>query len=351
MIGTVAPSRPAGAAAWPATGPGFGVYDPEGEALLGGAARLTLVAETDAHEGPVYVPGEDALYFTTLPQPRNTPTPGTPHAVIKRLALDGLSFPVDLSRLSVLPARVHMPNGMTLGHDGSLVVCEQGTRAEHARISRVDPRTGQLDILTDRWGGLWLNSPNDVTVRSDGTIWFTDPSYGHLQGFRPEPQIGDYVYRYDPGSGRLSVVADSFDKPNGLAFSPDEQTLYVTDSGANQEPGSYHVQRPHHIMAFDVQGGSHLGPGRLFAVTTPGFPDGITVDLAGHVYASSFSGVQVFSPAGDLIGQIRLPGAVNFTFGGPGGEVLLITADTAIWAAVLNPDAGVRPRRDQEPWR
>jgi len=159
------------------------------------------------------------------------------------------------------------------------------------------------------------------------------------------------VYRYDPASGRLSVVADSFDKPNGLAFSPDEQTLYITDSGANQEPGSYHVQRPHHIMAFDVQGGSHLGPGRLFAVTTPGFPDGIKVDLAGRVYASSFSGVQVFSPAGDLIGQIRLPGAVNFTFGGPGGEVLLITADTAIWAAVLNPDAGVRPRRDQEPWR
>ena len=310
-----------------------------------------LVAETDAHEGPVYIPGEDALYFTTLPRTRNTPAPGTPHAAIKRLALDGLSFPVDPSQLSVLPAHVHMPNGMTLGHDGSLVVCEQGTRAEHARISRVDPRTGQVDTLIDHWGGLRLNSPNDVTVRSDGTIWFTDPSYGYLQGFRPEPQVGDYVYRYDPASGRLSVVADSFDKPNGLAFSPDEQTLYVTDSGANQEPGSYHVRRPHRIVAFDVQGGSHLGPGRLFAVTTPGFPDGIKVDLAGRVYASSFSGVQVFSPAGDLIGQIRLPGAVNFTFGGPGGEVLFITTDTAIWAAVLNPAAGVRPRRDQEPWR
>ncbi len=351
MTGTVATSRHAGAAARQATGPGFEVYDPEGEALLGGAARLALVAETDAHEGPVYISREDALYFTTLPQTRNTPAPGTPHAVIKRLALDGLSFPVDLSRLSVLPARVHMPNGMALGHDGSLMVCEQGTRAEHARISRVDPRTGQVDTLTDRWGGLRLNSPNDVTVRSDGTIWFTDPSYGYLQGFRPEPQVGDYVYRYDPASGRLSVVADSFDKPNGLAFSPDEQTLYVTDSGANHESGSYHVRRPHRIMAFDVRGGSHLGPGRLFAVTIPGFPDGIKVDLAGRVYASAFSGVQVFSPAGDLIGQIRLPGAVNFTFGGPGGEVLFITTDTAIWAAVLNPAAGVRPPRDQEPWR
>jgi gluconolactonase len=241
-----------------------------------------------------------------------------------------------------------MPNGMALGHDGSLVVCEQGTRAEDARISRVDPRTGQADSLVHRWRGLRLNSPNDVVLRSDGTIWFTDPSYGRLQGFRPEPQIGDYVYRYDPGPGRLSVVADGFDKPNGLAFSPDEQTLYITDSGANQEPGSYHVQRPHHIVAFDVEDGSHLGPGRLFAVTAPGFPDGIKVDRAGRVYASSFTGVQVFSQAGDLLGQIRLPGAVNFTFGGPGGEVLFITTDSAIWAAVLNPAAGAGQRHDHE---
>jgi uncharacterized protein GlcG (DUF336 family) len=167
-----------------------------------------------------------------------------------------------------------MPNGMTLGHDGCLVVCEQGTRSERARISRVDPRTGRVETLVDGWGGLRLNSPNDVVVRRDGTIWFTDPSYGYRQGFRPEPRAGDYVYRFDPGSGRLSVVADSFDKPNGLAFSPDERTLYVTDSGANQEPGSYHVGRPHHVVAFDVLDGRHLGPGRLFAVTTPGFPDG-----------------------------------------------------------------------------
>jgi gluconolactonase len=331
--------------------PGFGVYDPEFAAALGAAPRLTLVAETDAHEGPVYIPGEDALYFTTLPLAHGTPATGTPHAAIKRLALDGLNFPVHPSRLSVVPAPVRMPNGMALGHDGSLVVCEQGTRAEDARISRVDPRTGQVDGLVDRWHGLRLNSPNDVVVRSDGTIWFTDPSYGYLQGSRPEPQIGDYVYRYDPGSGRLSVVADGFDKPNGLAFSPDEQTLYITDSGANQEPGSYHVRRPHHILAFDVRGGSHLGPGRLFAVTAPGFPDGIKVDRAGRVYASSLSGVQVFSQAGDLLGQIRLPGAVNFTFGGPGGEVLFITADTAIWAAVLNPAAGAGQRRDQQPGR
>jgi gluconolactonase len=331
--------------------PGFEVYDPEFAAALGSAPRLALVAETDAHEGPVYVPAEDALYFTSLPAKADIPAPGAPRAFVKRLALDGLNFPVDPSRLSVLPAPVHMPNGMTLGHDGSLVVCEQGTRAEDARISRVDPRTGQVDSLVDRWRGLRLNSPNDVAVRSDGTIWFTDPCYGYLQGFRPEPQIGDYVYRYDPAADRLSVVADGFDKPNGLAFSSDEQTLYITDSGANQDPGSYHVRRAHHVLAFDVRGGSHLGPGRLFAVVSPGFPDGLKVDRAGRVYASSCTGVQVFSRAGDLVGQIRLRGAVNFSFGGPGGEVLFITTDTAIWAAVFNPAAGPGQRHNQGPRR
>ena len=335
MTGTATLGRDTEAGALRATGPCFEVYDSEFEAVLGRYARLALVAETDAHEGPVYVPGEDALYFTTVPRAPDHLVPGTPQAAIKRLALDGLSLPVAPSRLSTLQVPVHMPNGMTLGRDGRLVVCEQGTRSGPARISRVDPLTGQVDTLVDNWGGLRLNSPNDVVVRRDGTIWFTDPSYGHLQGFRPEPQVGDHVYRFDPRSGRLSVVADSFDKPNGLAFSPDEQTLYVTDSGANAEPGSYHVGRPHHVIAFDVLNSRHLGPGRLFAVTTPGFPDGIKVDRAGRVYASASSGVQVFSQAGDLIGQIRLPGAVNFTFGGPGGQVLFITTDTAIWAAVL----------------
>jgi gluconolactonase len=335
MTDTLTPSRRAESTPRPDVAPDFEVYDLDFGAVLGSAPRLVPVVETDAHEGPVYVPGEDALYFTTVPQAARLRAAGEPRAAIRRLALDGCSFPVDSSRLSTLPAPVHMPNGMALGHDGFLVVCEQGTRSERARISRVDPRTGRVDTVVDRWAGLRLNSPNDVVVRRDGTIWFTDPSYGYRQGFRPEPEAGDYVYRFDPGSGRLSVVADGFDKPNGLAFSPDEQTLYVTDSGANDEPGSYHVDRPHHVIAFDVLDGRHLGPGRLFTVTTPGFPDGIKVDRDGRVYASASSGVQVFSPAGDLIGQISLPGAVNFTFGGPRGQVLFITTDTAVWAAVL----------------
>src|SRR5262249_43992936 len=129
--------------------------------------------------------------------------------------------------------------------------------------------------------------------------------------------------------------ADGFDKPNGIAFSPDERTLYITDSGANQTPGSYHVDRPHHIKAFDISPGRHLENERLFAVVSPGFPDGLKVDRAGRAHASSFSGVQVFAADGELLGEIELPGVVNFCFGGPDADLLLITTDSAVWAAAL----------------
>jgi gluconolactonase len=159
-------------------------------------------------------------------------------------------------------------------------------------------------------------------VRHDGTIWFTDPSYGYLQGFRPQPRLGDYVYRFDPVTRVLEVVDDSLVKPNGIAFSPDGDTLYVTDSGA-----------PHHIVAFTVTPERRLTGRRLLAVTMPGFPDGLKTDGAGRIYASAFSGVQVFSPAGNLLDEIDLPGAVNFTFA---GDELLITADTAVWSVSLD---------------
>jgi gluconolactonase len=305
-------------------------------AVLGDAPRLARVLSTDAHEGPVYVPGEDALYFTTLPSPGHVPAPGFPKVQVKRVALDGDRFPVEPDSVSTVREDTNVANGMALDLEGRLVACEQGTRSQHAAVTRTNRRSGAVETLVDEWSGLRLNSPNDVVVKSDRTIWFTDPSYGHLQGFRPEPQIGDYVYRFDPRTARLDVVADSFDKPNGLAFSPDEQVLYVGDSGANQETDSYHPARPHHIKAFDVVGGRRLENERLFCVITPGFPDGIKVDAEGRVYASSFGGVQVFAPDGELIGEISLPGAVNFTFGGPERNVLFITTDDAVWAAVLN---------------
>jgi gluconolactonase len=284
-------------------------------------AEPVRVVETNAHEGPVYVPAEHALYFTTLPQAGGE----RPVVDIKRVALA-------TGEVSLVRHDAGAANGMALAPDGRLVVCEQ----DPAAITLVDPATGRAETLVDSWRGLRLNSPNDVVVKSDGTIWFTDPSYGHLQGFRPEPEVGDYVYRYEPATGRLSVVADSFDKPNGIAFSPDESTLYVTDSGANQEPGSYYVDRPHHVVAFDVLDGRRLGPGRLFAVTSPGFPDGLKVDSDGRVYTSAASGVLIFDPNGELIDEIELPGAVNFAFGGPDRDVLYVTTDDAVRAVQLD---------------
>jgi gluconolactonase len=131
---------------------------------------------------------------------------------IKRLPLS------EPDRVSVLVEEANGANGMAADLDGNLIVCEQGSRWQPARITRVDRRTGARHTIVDNWRGLPLNSPNDVVVAGDGAIWFTDPSYGHLQGFRPEPMVGDLVYRHDPATGQTTVVADGFDKPNGIAF-------------------------------------------------------------------------------------------------------------------------------------
>jgi gluconolactonase len=310
----------------------FVTHDPRFAAVLGANPRLELVVRTDAHEGPVYAADEDALYFTSLPRAGSD----GPVVDVRRLALDGERFGLEPERVSTLRADANSANGMTLDGEGRLVVCEQGSMTRAARIARMDRATGKGELVVQSWEGHPLNSPNDVLVASDGAVWFTDPSYGHLQGFRPQPAVGDHVYRHDPRTGRTTVVADSFVKPNGIALSPDERTLYVTDSGANLEPGSLYPDLPHHVVAFDVRNGRHLGPARLLSVVTPGFPDGLKVDAEGRVYTSSFSGVQVFCPDGDPLGEIRLPGAVNFAFGGPGRNVLFITNDTAVWAAVLD---------------
>jgi gluconolactonase len=282
-------------------------YSPVGEAAM--SVRPERIVETDAHEGPVYAADEDALYFTTVRRES---------VAIKRLSLaDG--------SVSVVRADATMANGMTLDREGRLVICEQGTLTEPARISRLDRMTGAVETLVDSWNGRPLNSPNDVVVKSDGTIWFTDPSYGHLQGFRPKPLIGDHVYRYDPSSDSLTLVADGLDKPNGLAFSPDERGLYVGDNGA-----------PHELLAFDVEDDARLSGRRVVAVSSGEHPDGIKVDSEGRIYASAASSVQIFDERGGQIGEIELPGAVNFAFGGQGRNVLFITTDTAVWAAELD---------------
>ncbi|ODR95174.1 hypothetical protein AUC70_05535 [Methyloceanibacter stevinii] len=295
--------------------------------VLGKDFERRVLIETNAHEGPVYVAAEHALYFTTVPEP------GPKNIAIMRLGLKGDRFPFEAGTLEVVRQPSNMANGMCLDRKGRLLICEQGTLDERARISRMDLATRALKTIVDSWRGMPLNSPNDIVEKSDGTVWFTDPNYGELQGFKPAAKIGAYVYRYDPASGETAVVADSFNKPNGLAFSPDESVLYITDTGANQAPGTYFVNLPHHIRAFDVHTGGHLRGDRLFATVSPGCPDGIKLDTKGRVYTSSATGVQVFSPEGDLLGEIAAPGVANFTFGGPKNDVLFILGDTQIWQA------------------
>ena len=307
----------------------FVEHDPAFLGVIGDAPRLVKVVDANAHEGPVYVRAEDALYFTTLPQITG---PDLCNVAIQRVQLEGERFPVDASQVSTIVPQTRLANGMTLDRDGRLIVCEQGTRADHARISRLNPQMGTLETVVDAWRGLRFNSPNDAVVKSDGSVWFTDPCYGFHQGFKSAPMLGDHVYRFDPRNSSSSVVSDAFRKPNGLAFSHDESVLYIVDSGGDLEPNGI---GPRHVIAFDVIEGRHLANARLFAVIYPGFPDGIKVDAAGRVYVSSASGVQVYSASGDLIGEIMLPGTVNFTFGGANHNILLITNDTAIWAAVL----------------
>jgi gluconolactonase len=307
----------------------FVVYRDEFRSVLGSGFQRSVLIETNAHEGPVYVAAEHALYFTTVPEP------GPKNIAIKRLQLIGEAFPFKAGALGMIQFPSNMANGMTLDRDGRLVICEQGTRETPARISRLNITTRSVDTVVDRWRGLHFNSPNDVVVKSDRTVWFTDPNYGEVQGFKGVPEVGAYVYRHDPATGETDVVADGFNKPNGLAFSPDESVLYITDTGANQAPGTYFANLPHHVCAFDVQDGRHLRNERLFAVISPGVPDGIKLDMQGRVYTSSATGVQVFTPEGDLLGEIMAPGVANFTFGGPGNDVLFILGDTVIWQAKL----------------
>ena len=225
---------------------------------------------------------EDAQYFTTLPRPG---VDRSPSVQIKRLPLDQ---PGDVS---VVVAEANGANGMACDLDGALVVARAGKPLGARPDQPPQPRHRRA---RDRRRGLArapFNSPNDPIVASDGAIWFTDPAYGHLLGFMLEPAVGDYVYRHDPATGQTTVVADGFDKPNGIAFSPDERALYVTDSGANQESGSYYVDRPHHIKAFDVIDRRCLSGDGSWPSPRPDSPTGSRSTADGRVYASSFSGV------------------------------------------------------------
>jgi gluconolactonase len=232
----------------------------------------------------------------------------------------------------------HNTNSHTRDREGRLVSCEHGGR----RVSRTE-HDGSYTVLVDRYKGKRLNSPNDVVVKSDGTIWFTDPPYGILsdyEGKKTKSAIGaNYVYRFDPRTKSLTVVADDFDKPNGIAFSPDEKKLYVADTGGSHDPDG-----AHHIRVFDVIDGRKLARGRVFAEISPGLADGFRLDTDGNVWTSAGDGVHCFSPRGELLGKILVPEVVsNVCFGGPKRNRLFITATTSLYAAYVCQVGAQRP--------
>lgn len=232
--------------------------------------------------------------------------------------------------VGVFRADSNNANGNTRDRQGRLVSCEHLGR----RVTRTEP-DGSITVIADRHQGKRLNSPNDVVVKSDGSIWFTDPTYGIMsdyEGKKSDPeQPGCYVYRVDPASGAVEVVADDFVKPNGLAFSPDEKILYIADSGF-----SHDADGPHHIRAFDVADGRTLAKSRIFAEISPGVPDGFRLDIYGNLWTSTQNGVLCLAPDGAPLGRIRIPEMVaNLTFGGPKRNRLFITATTSLYAVYV----------------
>jgi len=233
--------------------------------------------------------------------------------------------------VSVFRSPSQFANGNTSDAMGRLISCEHLGR----RVSRTE-HDGRCVTLADRYQGKRLNSPNDVVVKSDASIWFTDPDYGIIadyEGGRAErEQDGCHVYRIDPDHGAVTRVADDFHHPNGLAFSPDERQLYVADSGFTEGP-----QHPRHIRVFDVQAdGKTLGASRVFATCPDGFFDGFRIDRAGRLWASCAAGVLCYSPDGRLIGRIRVPEMVaNLTFGGQARNRLFICGTTSLYAIYL----------------
>jgi gluconolactonase len=273
----------------------------------------TLYSGTRWAEGPTYFPAGKYLLWSDIPNDR----------IMRYDETNGI--------VSEFAGKCGYHNGHTADREGRLVACEHQGR----RVSRIE-FDGSVTTLASAYQGKRLNSPNDVVVKSDGSIWFTDPTYGidsEYEGDRAESEIGaSLVYRIDPVSGEVSAVATDFVKPNGLAFSPDERRLYIADTGAT------HVENgPRHIRVFDVSENGGLSGGDVFAKCTNGLFDGFRVDLDGNIWTSAGDGVHCYSPEGDLIGKI-LTGEVvaNVEFGGIKRNRLFICATTTLRAVYLN---------------
>ncbi|MEO6565475.1 MAG: SMP-30/gluconolactonase/LRE family protein [Casimicrobiaceae bacterium] len=300
----------------------FTVDDDAFRQLLVPGARLERLA-TGAiwSEGPVWLAADDGVVWSDIPN--NRMLRWSPRA-----------------GMAVFRAPSGFTNGHTLDREGRLVSCSHG----HRRLERTEP-DGRVITLVDTFEGKRLNSPNDVVVKSDGTIWFTDPPYGivsNVEGHAAPSELGVcHVFRFDPVDGTLRAVASGLQEPNGLAFAPDESKLYVSDTSSAQGRGDHH-----HVFAFDVIDGTRLANGRVFASIAPGVPDGFRLDRAGNLYISSADSIQVYAAAGQRLGTIAVPEKVgNCTFGGPDNNRLFIVASSSLYAITLRAQGAMRPGR------
>jgi gluconolactonase len=265
-------------------------------------------------EGPAYFAAARQLIFSDIPNNRL------------------LRFNECDNSVSVFMTDCGYQNGHTVDQQGRLVACEHGNRV----VSRTE-HDGSRTVLASQYRGKRLNSPNDVVVKSDGSVWFTDPTYGidtDYEGYAAVSEIGaSYVYRIDPADGAVTAVVTDMAKPNGLAFSPDERWLYVADTGMTHDPSVAPV-----IRVFAVRpDGKTVGEGQVFATCDAGMFDGFRIDVGGHVWTSTGVGVSCYHPDGTLLGRIPVPELVaNVTFGGPRRNRLYIMGQTSLYSLFLN---------------
>lgn len=295
-------------------GTGYEIIDPVFNQCLIGHARVErLWTGARWSEGPAWFAAGRYLVWSDIPNNRM------------------LRFDEADGNVSVFRQPSNNTNGHTVDCEGRLISCEHLAR----RVTRTE-HDGSITVIADAYDGKRLNSPNDVVVkRSDGSIWFTDPTYGILidyEGGRATSEIGAcYVYRVDPETGDIRVVADDYLKPNGLAFSPDESLLYIADTGRSHDPDG-----PAHIRRHTVSADGTLGGGEVLAECTNGLFDGFRVDAEGRIWSSARDGVHCHTSDGTLIGKILIPEIVsNVCFGGPKLNRLFICGTTSLYSTYL----------------